>query len=88
MKVRKSSDNSIRVIFNNVDIDICYPLIRLGLTGTAFKLDTEISYYKFSNHKLKNYSSVVFKEDYDFTFIILGFGFIVTVTKDIQRQDQ
>ena len=76
MKIRRSSDYSFTLSFNNVDIDICYPLIRLDLTGIAVKLDTEISYYKLSNKKLI---------ENNLAFLLLGFGIIVTVTKDIQH---
>lgn len=70
MKIRRSSDYSISCIFDNLEIELHYPLIRLSLTNIAFKLDTEISYYKL------NLTDI-------FTFLLLGFG--IVVTKDIQH---
>ena len=77
MKISTSS-NSIELVFNNLEIDICYPLVVLQKCSLIFKLNSEISYYRFDNYVLSDYI------EYYFTFLVLGFGFIIiyAVKKD------
>lgn len=86
MKVSRSSDCSFNFKFNNIQVDLCYPLIRCSLDNLAFKIDTEISYYKFDYKEVLSIWLSDSGFDYIFTFKLLGFGFIFTYSiKDIQH---
>ena len=77
MKI-STSRNSIELVFNNLEIDICYPLVVLQKGSLIFKLNSEISYYRFDNYVFSDYIK------HYFTFLVLGFGFIIiyAVKKD------
>ena len=68
MQITKYSDNSISFRFDNLEVELHYPLVVLSLTDITFKLNTEISYYKLDLVHI----------DYIFTFILLGFGLAIT----------